>query len=444
MPRLIIGNLFTDEIAGDPRLLPASYLRVAAAGAQMVLWFAKDGDIILLPERPDDAVLDYVTRMTGTDRSTLRIIVPPPGMCGTGLLTADRMADPGFREELAAALDGVTVRSVIPMTPDTSVATLATDFGFEDAVPGHAFLSQGGSVFVNSKAIFRTVAAGAGVPIPAGGVCTHPVDAHRMISRLFDQDLPVMLKRDFCSGGYGNEVVSKVPGLEPVGANRSVVLPDSAALEAYLQERWDWLSNGGRYAVVVEQYVPGSRAIYAECQITDDGPVFLEQGEMFSAPVTNAQVIPPPDLPRSALTQLITATSRLCDALRAVGYRGPISADAILAPDGRILFTEYNGRITGSTHAHMIIGNEIVGPNFSESVVIAEYCEWTVPSYQAAVQRLDESGLTYDPATKRGVVLTKAHNEANGLVRYCAIAENLAGTARLKDKVESLFAERSA
>ncbi|MBA8827777.1 hypothetical protein FHX42_005184 [Saccharopolyspora lacisalsi] len=440
MPRLIIGNLFTDETAGDPRLLPAAYLQNAALGAQMVLWFAKDSDVVLLPAMPEDAVLDYITGMTGTDRSTLRVVVPPPGVSGTGLLTADRLANKSFRDELAAALDGVTVENVFPMTPDASVATLATDLGLEAALPGHAFFSQGGSVFVNSKAIFRTVAAGAGVPIPAGGVCTNQTDAHLAISRLFDQGLPAMLKRDFSSGGFGNEVVSSVPGIEPVGAGRTVVLPDSAAIEAYLQERWDWLSVGGRYAVVVERYVQGSRAIFAEFQITDRGPVFLEQGALYFAPVADAQVIPAPDLPRSALTQLIASTVRLCEALHAVGYRGPISADAILVPDGQVLFTEYNGRITGSTHAHAVIGNEIVGPNFGESVVVAEYIHWKVPSFQAAVQRLTESSLAYDPATKSGVVLTKAPSP-DGTVRYCAIAENLVGAAQLKDKVESLFTE---
>jgi hypothetical protein len=444
MPRLIIGTLMTDEIAGDPRLLPAAYLENAASGAQMVLWFAEDGDVLVLPVMPGAEVLDYVTGMTGVDRSTLRVVVPPPGVCGTGLLTPDRLADLGFRDELAAALDGVTVESVVAMTPDASVARLATDLGLADALPGHGFLSQGGSVFVNSKSIFRTVAAGAGVPIPAGGVCTNQADAHLLITRLFDQGFPVMLKRDFASGGFGNEVVSRVPGIEPLGAGRSVVLPDSAAVEAYLHERWDWLSVGGRYAVVAEQYLPGSQAIFAEFQITDRGPVFLEQGALYFAPVADAQVIPAPGLPRSALTQLVTHTSRLCEALHAVGYRGPISADAILVPDGRVLFTEYNGRITGSTHAHAVIGNKIVGPNFGESVLIAEYIHWKVPSFQEAVRRLAESGLSYDPATKSGVVLTKAPSPGNGTVRYCAIAENLAGAAQLKNEVESLFAESLA
>jgi hypothetical protein len=439
MPRLLIGNCFTDELGGDPRLLPQAHLQTAAASAQLLIWFAENDDIIILPTEPDADLVEYVTTLTRTDPSSLRIIVPPAGASGPGLLTADRLANPELRAALSGAIAGRPIDEVITLTPEASVVALARSLGFLDAVPGHAFIGQGGGVLVNSKAVFRAIAAGSGVPIPEGAVCTNKVDAEEVIAGLFDKGYPVMLKRDYSCGGLGNEIVSPVEGYRPVGAERLLVLADRDAVRAYLDERWDWVTNGGRFPAVIERYVPDSRGIFVEYTITEQGAVFSEHGEMLSVPVANSQVIPSPELPPRALADLVNAGGRLCESLRMLGFRGQFCADAIVTSTGEVMFTEYNGRITGSTHIYAIIGRRLVGPGYAADRVLVEYCRWPVPSYKAAAERLVEAGLAYDRITRVGVVLVKAYNHGDGTVRYCAIAEDFAHAEQIRRQVEALF-----
>ncbi|RKT19033.1 hypothetical protein BX285_3476 [Streptomyces sp. 1114.5] len=439
MPRLLIGNCFTDELAGDPALLPQAHLQTAAASAQLLIWFARPDDIVVLPQEPEEELVDYITALTGTPRSSFQVLVPPPGVVGTDLLTADRLADPEFRGDLAKAIADRPVEDVIPLTPEASVVELGRALGFLEAVPGHAFVGQGGGMLLNSKAVFRAVAAGSGVPLPEGGVCTSKVDAEEVIAGLFAKGYPVMVKRDYSCGGLGNEIVSPVDGYRPVGAERVLVLPDRAAIRAYLDERWEWATNGSRYPAVVERYVPDSRGIFVEFVITDDGPVFSEHGEMLSAPVANAQVIPSPGLPPRALPELVAAGGRLCETLRMMGFRGQFCADAIVTGTGEVMFTEYNGRITGSTHIYTVIGRQLVGPDYADSRVLVEYCKWPVPSFTAAAEKLAAAGLAYDRASRTGVVLVKAFSHADGTVRFCVIAEDFEAAEVVRERVESLF-----
>lgn len=437
MPRLLIGNEFNEDRAG----IADARRKKTAWWTQRLLWYAQDDDVLVLAVAPEEAYLEYVTSLTGAKHSSLTVVVPPPGALGVGVLTADRLSDPVFLDDLRKALDGRTIDRVVSLHPDVSVSALARAVGVDAALPGRGFLDQGGGRLVNSKAAFRAIAGGVGVPLPDGGVCAAQADAERLIGGLLDQGHPVMLKHDFRAGGRGNEIVSPVDGVLPVGAHRSVTVPDRTALRAYLAQRWDWLTGHGQTQVVVERYFPGSSAVFAEFSITEEGPVFAGQGEMVSAPLAAAEIIPAPGLTPELTAELVEHSRRLCVPLHAMGYRGMLSADAILTPDGNIVFTEYNGRFTGSTHIYGIVGKHLVGEDYATSRVLLEREGWPVPSFRSALDRLNEAGLAFDSARKTGVVLVMPYNTSDSTIRYCAVAETLEAARACQDQVEALFAE---
>ncbi|MDN0193983.1 peptide ligase PGM1-related protein [Streptomyces sp. S.PNR 29] len=420
MVRLLVANDFIEDLAGvaDARLKKNGWW------AQRLVWFARDDDVLVMTSMPEDDYLDYVTAMTGTRRSTLRVVVPPSGRLGTSVLTADRLMNHDFLADLRAALAGRTIDQVLSLHPDEAVAALARSLDASGALSGYGFIDQGGGQLANSKAAFRAVAAGVGAPVPAGGVCATRREAEELISGLLD-DGPVILKQDLRVGGRGNEIISAVEGVTPVGAQRSVVLADRPALHTYLAERWDWLTSRGRSRFVAERYFPGSQAVFAEFSITDDAVDCAGQGEMVSAPMAKAEIIPPPGLKPEMTSDLLDGGRRLAEALRAMGYRGLLSADAIITQQGQVLFTEYNGRITGSTHIYEIIGRHIVGADYAEARVLLEIDGWEVPSFRAGVRLLEDSGLAYDAASRTGVVLAMPFNPSVGTIRYVVVAETL-------------------
>jgi hypothetical protein len=431
--RLLIGNSTNIDLVGEFEKAGAAWW------AQRLVWFAREGDVLVLPVLPEDDYVDYVTGVLGVDRGSLRLLVPPPGADGTDQLTGDRLADPSFLAGLEAALAGRTVEQVFATWPDASVVALARRVGVADMLPGQAFASQGGGALVNSKAVFRAVAAGAGVPIPPGAVCANPADAEQAIWDLLAEDRTVIIKHEFYSGGVGNHILSRAEGVQPYGAPRVSVVPDRPAVSKFLVAEWDRFTSAGRHRLVVEEYFPGSRAVFSELLITDGGIQFGADGEMFYVPIANAQAIPAPNQPAGRMAEVTEHARRLCEPLRAMGYRGWLSADAIVTPVGAIYFTEYNGRVTGSTHLHEILGRRVVGPDFARDRVLFERVGWRAPSFREALDAVEAAGLAYHPATRNGALFCSAYDPDAGSVWYCAVAPDMDAIRVLEERLASLF-----
>jgi len=435
VPRLLIGNEFNEDRAG----LVDAKQKKTGWWTQRVIWFAEDHDIMVLAVAPEPRYLEYVTGLTGVHADTLTILVPPPGEMGVGVLSPDRMLWPDFVAEVKAAAERLRVTEVRSLHPDLSVAQLVDAAGLGDRLPGRGFLLQGGGRIVNSKALFRAIAAGVGAALPAGGVCSTRAAGTDLIMGLLERGHPVMLKHDFRAGGRGNEIISPIEGVVPVGAQRAVVITGRQALHDYFDQRWDWLTSSGQTQFVVERYYPDSKAVFAEFAITGEGVRLAGQGEMVSAPLAAAEIIPPQGLSTEQVNELVDGGRRLSEALRAIGYRGMLSADAIVTPDHKVMFTEYNGRITGSTHIYGIVGEKLVGADYAESRILYEREGWPVPSLEEAMTALKDADLLFDPHRKTGTVLVMPFNRSNSTIRYCVIAEDLADADRYRKAVEALF-----
>ncbi|MBB4962468.1 preATP grasp domain-containing protein [Micromonospora polyrhachis] len=439
MTTLIVGNSRTEEMVGDLTTLSPDDLVSGGCGAQRMLWYARDGDILVLPWLPETAYLNYVTALTGTRLATLTLVVPPPGFLGGDILTPDRLADEGFRDELRTVLTTRRIDQVLAVYTDTAIAELATVLDIEPALPGHRFSAQGGDALVNSKAAFRAMAAGTGVSIAPGTVVTRPEQAEAAINALLGQGYPVMVKQEFHGGGFGNEILATTDALRPAGAPQVVVLPDGPAVTDYVTQRWTWLTGGRGHRLVVERYFADSVTIYAEFVITDEEIELLGVGEILMEPVAVGEIVPAQSIDPQVRDRLVVAGRRLCEPIRGLGYRGNLSTDAILTPEGEIVFSETNGRITGSTHLHAVIGARVVGANHRDHRVIMERGGWQAASFTGALEQLTAAGLAYDPATRTGIILTSCHVPADDTVVYCVVAEDLAAVREYQRRLAALL-----
>jgi hypothetical protein len=438
-----VGNNFTRDLIGDLALLGPADRIAAGCGAQRLVWFARHGDILILPFAPADAYLEYVTALTGTPLSSMRIVVPPEGSMGPGILTPDRLANPRLWQRLRAALGDTIPENIFPFIPDASVVALARSLNAEHAVPGHRFFSQGGAALVNSKVLFRAIAAGIGIKI-APGTCTDvPAEAEDGITELLTGGYSVIVKREYDAGAQGNEILVPTEGVQPSGAARIVQLPDRDAVRTYLATRWDWLTAGGRHRFVIERYYQNSLPVYAEFRMSDSGVAYSGHGEVLMAPLFDGLIIPAPTLTPTALSGLNDTCRRLCEAYLSIGYRGTMSVDGIVTPDGEILLHEINGRVSGGTHLHDVIGRDIVGeqsPGQLDDRVLLERGGWAVPSFSEAVHCLEQSGLGYDQKTRSGVILVCDFGPLNGTVRYCVVSKTAESARKTESQLLGLFA----
>lgn len=435
MVTLHIANNRTAEMAGDPTVLEPAERAAAGCGAERVMWFAEDGDVIVVPHKPDDSYIRYVTDLIGVDAASLGFVVPQPGYAGPELLTEDRLAASDTRSAIKHALAGRPLDNVLAFYPDRSVAALAQALGAESAFPGHAFFAQGGSALANSKAVFRAVAAGVDIPIAPGAVTSSREVAVGVVSELVGAGMPVIVKREFHNGSYGNEILTPAPGVAPFGAQRVVVLPAGAAVEGYFDEQWDWLTDHGAHELVIERYFVGARPMYAEFLVTDRTVDYTGQGLLLMSPVFEGVVIPIPDAAPDVAAAMVDRGRRLCEAYRAMGYRGTMSVDGIETADGQVLLNETNSRFSGSTHLHDMVARRVVGARRVTGRTMYEKGGWQVPSFGDGVSLLAESGLGYDPERGGGVILTCDFARADGTVRYCVVANDFVDAKEIERKL---------
>jgi hypothetical protein len=433
MTRLIVSNQLTEETAGGEESLPADYVQFLGRVAHRLVWLAREGDVVVLPSMPDEDFLDYVWRQLDIAQDAPRILVPPPGAQGDGLLYDDRLANPEFLRELRRVVVDHDVKELLAFFFDTAIARLATAVGLAESVSGFSFLTQGGNELVNSKSVFRAIAAGNGVAIPPGEVVSDRETAEAVIWTLLDRQRTVIVKQDRHGGGYGNEILSTVEGVDGFGALTTVTVPDRAALSAHLDQVWHRYTQGGRRPVVVEEYLPGSVPIYAELSVTGTGAELYGCGEMRMkatnrGPTNTGLLIPPPSATMPGFDEFLAGARRVGDVLHALGYRGNVSIDAIITPAGEILFNEFNSRVGGSTHVHHL-ASTLAGPGYLHDrvVVVRSRCSWS--SVTDAAAELVARGLAFDRATRTGVLITGDDGQ-------CAIvAEGMADARAVEDSL---------
>lgn len=408
--RIIIANHI------DPAIRDRHDLR---AWTQRALWGARDGDLVVLCAPPDPHFLRYATALTGTDPNRVHLVVTPPGKFGGRLLDPQMLTHPDTLDQVRAHLaehgGPNAVEEIWALWPSASVARFATALGLSEKLPGCDFLAQGGGELVNNKAAFRMLAAAAGVPVAAGTVVRDPDEAAAATLTLLQGSGAVVVKQAHNGAGVGNELLVTDPTLATGHAGARHLhhlgrtdLPAAAA--AYWRDRWTWASADGRFPVVLEEFVPGAFTVYCEQHLTETGIQPTERGELrYTDRRLSHESVPLRDLPAAVEEQLLDGSGRLARTYRAVGYRGRISTDAIVRPDGRLLFTEVNAQVSGSWHIYEVFAHHIVHANETPERTVTESHippEWTVPDGATFHRALAELGLGYDPATRSGVIVS--------------------------------------
>ncbi|MEY9929169.1 hypothetical protein ABH926_003809 [Catenulispora sp. GP43] len=404
MSQLIIGNQLTEETAEGEGALPSEYRRFLSVISHRMVWFAQDGDVLVLPSRPGEGFLAYVRRVNGLAEGEPLIVVPQPGRQGAELLYDDRLAAPEFVAGLRTLIAERGVDRVFPFHLGAAVLRLARETGLDGPFGGVAFLAERGGELVNSKAAFRAVAAGNAVPIPDGKVCVEPAEAEEFAWPLLAGGQSVIVKQDLHGGGYGNELLVPAEGVTGVGATNTVVVPDRAALAAHLVRSWPRYSYGGSRPVVVEHYIHDCGQLYIEFRVTAEAVSVLDYGQVRMEPIMHGLVLPPPPEEVPDLAEFVAGATRVAQALRAVGYRGYAGLDAIVTPAGRVLFNEVNGRVAGSTHLDAL-ARRAVGEDYLTARVLISRNRVPWPSFTEAEALLDKHGLAFDPDERTGILL---------------------------------------
>ncbi|WIE74159.1 hypothetical protein [Curtobacterium sp. MCJR17_020] len=437
MGAIIIGNQLVEETATGHDELPVEYRRYLGMVSHRLLWTARPGDVVVLPNRPHPAFVEHVWHTLGVeDNAAPQILVPPVGARDDLLLYEDRLLDEDFCAELGGIVDP-SKTDVRAFFHDDVVAELCARLGVR-GTPSRSFLEQSGTALVNSKSTFRAIASGLGLSVPAGIVALTASAAEAYIWSHLAEGRSVIVKQDGHGGGYGNEIIRSPGGPSGFGASRTITIEDRQGLDAELLGAWDRWSGGGR-PVVVEEYSADSVPLYAEFSITESGPELVGHGEMRvgtsdDGPTNRGLVIPAIRATGSGRYQaFLDEAHRLVGALGAMGYRGSVSVDSILLPDGRILLNEFNGRTSGSTHVH-ILCRALLGEDALLDRVTLVRSNRALTNIPDALRRIRDAGLWFNRTGRSGVLLGGDDGQ------LIIIGSTLEETERIESHLEALLA----
>jgi hypothetical protein len=443
MTRLLIGNDIDESIR----------IRKGGIGAfaQRIIWFAQAGDIVVLPEPPQQTFIDYALRLRGVEPSDVQIVVPPEGRFGLSLMSSDRLNSTQLINDLTRMLGNEKPSQIIALWPTVSVADIARAIGAEHALPGFSFIEQNGGHVANNKAIFRALAAGAGVPIAPGAVCPTIEAAERVASDLIGAGHGVMMKQAFNSGGQGNELIidrSRRDENWSVAAAVDVVdvQPSRSAVRKYLDERWSWLTRDDRHPCIVEQFIPDCVSVFADFELGDSIRT-AGTGEMRYRLRPDSLLTPLRGIPEQAVDELRRGGDCLARAYARLGYRGRLSADAITSRSGSLFFTECNAQFTGSAHVYDVIARELVRPDDApqRTMMIRIWPDgWWVSSVEEALTAVEELDLLFDPIRRTGVIITVPLDAVRGGITYCVVDQDEARIADVERRLAGAFAQRSS
>jgi hypothetical protein len=438
--RILIGNHIDDTLLSQ---------RDQRAFSQRIFWFAKDHDLVILSSDPDAEFLGYVSSLTGLDIGSLAICITPPGKFEGRLFDPDTLGDERFVLEVAERLRGrPPVTEIFALWPSAQVAELGVALGLPDAMPGARFFQQQGDELANNKGNFRAFAAAAGVPIAEGAVCRSPTHAEQVMTRLLEMG-PVMVKQAHNGAGRGNQLVAaagRAPQEHP-GAAQVCELPAGAgAVAAYWKQHWGWASAGGRLPVVVERFVPGASTIYAEFHADDAGVRHTEAGSLgFAGGRLVAETVPLRNVSDGVRERLLSLGARLARTYWSFGYRGHMSADALVDAAGNVTFTELNARIGASLHLYQALAQDIVQVNRNPARTVTQYVSpqtWKLRSVGQFLDAAAQAEVDYDRSTRTGVIacMALAGEPGAGGLLFCIAHADDAGRQEMLQRLDARLA----
>lgn len=439
MPKIVLANVDNEMMCGDLSLFGPADLAEAAIGGWELMWLAETDDVLVLPFAPQPDFLAYLVRLLGLESAPPRIVVPAEAADRPVVLSADVLLDPVLVEDVRRAMAGRGDWTLLPYYHTAGVAALAAALGVDTLEGAGGFVAGGGAELLNSKSVFRRIAAGRGLPIAEGAVCASRAHFEATLGRLLADGEAVIVKQDLNAGGFGNAVVTRGPERPYAGARQVLGGVDPSGIAPVAERLWSDMTGLRNDRLIVERYRQPRRVVYSEFEVRSDGtPVYLNHGVMRMEPVWNGFEIPG-DLDRREDAAFLAWSSEFARLAGDLGYAGLINMDAVATEDGDLIFTEFNGRLGGCSHIH-VLGERLIGPDYLARGVALSRNHVAAPPLRRLLAGLEEAGLSFDRETGEGTVVMTADDRLTGTVEYLVFAADRDRADHLERRVERLLA----
>lgn len=408
MPKVIIMNAGTEQMLGGEFTSGQRLLATKAGWRQ--LWFAEQGDLIVMPASAGREWLEYVGSLKGFDPASVTVITLDGRDGQHEVLSDEQLLSPALIERVKAHLGRGDAWGVNACYDSAGVVDFAAELGISPP-PGCAFAGQRGVDLFNRKSHFRQLAAGIGLPLAEGSIVFDTATLDRALRRHIQATGTAIVKQDNNVFGLGNVAVTRARD-KPLAGVREVIEVGGDWPEM-VSSLWRSMSSRWSPQLVVESYHPARHIMYVEHAIDADGhPRFLDMGTLRMVPSSNPAArelvwmgldIPAP-LPPFAAARMVAESTRLAVLAAGLGYRGLMNIDALVTEGGDLLFNEVNGRWGGCSILHTM-ATRLLGPGYADRACVSSRRNIDAVPLGEALKALRASGLAFAPGGREGVVI---------------------------------------
>lgn len=410
MTNLFIANVradYPDSVRTKADLIDGT--AVGSDTTSRFLWHASAGDVVVIPEKVDQRYVAYVEEMLGLPQKKLHIIEYE------GLLTDAALLRPSMIESLKEILDPQDAIIVRPFVQTRGTVELAIALNAVE-VPGLPFAQENGVDLLNSKANFRKLAAGVGLPIAMGYVAKSEQELFIALSRLQNLGKPLIAKHDHAGGGHGNIILSnrEVSQSRLPGARRSIDIDRPAADLAGML--WEELTDASYSTVTLEVYEEAVSRFYLEYDLGGRAPLLLSTGSIrysggeTSAPPQWTGLDIPFDLDATDGARAVSQGQLIVSAVHALGYRGMLNVDGITTPDGKPIFQEINARWGGGL-VYDVIARRLLGDSYARTHILRSLLDTPKADFDELRTRLKAAGVHYSHQIRSGALVLASRSD---------------------------------
>jgi hypothetical protein len=405
MPKIVIGNGFSEAMVGDVSKNSIHVKQTAAVEARRLVWFVEDEDVIILPSPVSLSFINYVNKKLGRNLSEKNFIFASSDPKNPQILTSKVLLNKTMIAKLTSICCDKQNWYIFPYFHTSTIRVLA-DLLKKTLTLAPDFINQSGADLLNQKAIFRALFSKY-VPIANGAVCRSAVELYYLVHQYLLKTDKLIVKQNMNASGDGNILLALNKEGVLAGIREVIFINhrDDFTMEM-ANKLWIELSDGcGNNQLVIEEYVTNKNTVYAEYEIHEQGTFeIISYGIVRMEGVADKRgkgmanwigfEIPFKDRSNST-TEFLHYCEKLASCIAQLGFVGKINFDAIVCDDNRVLFTEINGRLGGCSHlpllakkfigklflseATLLTRNRVPIINFEQTTKIAEKLSKKVP-----------------------------------------------------------------
>ncbi|TGT35771.1 peptide ligase PGM1-related protein [Mesorhizobium sp. M8A.F.Ca.ET.165.01.1.1] len=441
MTRIILANTGSDAIVSPSSCPSDESLQASARWAKRMLWLARSNDICITPTPVTTPFLDYFSYLTG-ERSIVVLSTSTTSTRRPAPLSKKDLQDSGcLTNSLPLLASGV--QCLEPFVLDELSISVAQIVGDVPVASANRSVqaSPEASRLLNNKVKFREFARNLGVPIANGSICINSRELAEGVCRALSVSDKAILKTAFGSGGEGNSIISRSAsrGGSSHGAARSVCVAngDQNSVAAAVHDLGLLVTEDE--PVIVEVYTENDSSIGVHFNIGPDKVEFVGIASILFDPAYIGAYWAKSlldDLPNDVFSWC----QKLSDYAQKVGHLGPLSVDIVRGKETGFFACEVNGRHGGFSTVRAVlnsVGLEADIKNGQRVVLSHDDISIDVP-FSELVDRLEEQGLHYKAAERRGAIVITEGYEDKGPFDVVIVGVDLAETKMIERDIIKL------